>query len=166
MLETELLPCAAALCDRSPHRFASVDLGNPLERRAHITLHRKSTRRVLAELDMVDRAHAIAACRDAERCGQIVAALIRLAAVSRVQCQDGIVGLLVERMPRMRHVLQIGRNGRLDGRERGVNVGVNRMVEMRLSGRLRALVGIGHGPGIRSESDAVLRHDPRIQVQL
>lgn len=100
------LPCCTALFDG---RFAGLyrfHMGDLLERRVQFTLHGKDPYRVVAEHDVVDCLHAIAPRGHHEGRGEVVAVLIGGSMVLGIQPMHGIACLLIERVIRVRRVIQ------------------------------------------------------------
>ncbi len=58
---------------------------------------------------MVNLAQSITSGGHAQRCGQVVAVLIGCAVMFRIQPMHGIARLLIERMVRVRRVIQSNR---------------------------------------------------------
>lgn len=106
LLLHDALPCGTALLDGCVAGLCRFHLSDPLERRIQFTLHAKGSCRVIAQHDVVDCLHAIAPRSHDERGGEIVAVLIGCSMVFGIQPMYGVARLLVERMIRMRRVVQ------------------------------------------------------------
>lgn len=101
-----VLPRRTALfdgCVAGLHRFYVGDL---LERRVQLALHGKGSCRVIAKHDVVDCLHAITPRGHHQGGSEVVAVLIGRSMVFGIQPMHGIACLLIERMIRMRHVIQ------------------------------------------------------------
>lgn len=77
-----------------------------LERRVQIALHGKGSPRIVAEHNVVDCVHAIASRGHHQGGGEIVTVLIGRSMVFGIQPMHGIARLPIERMIRMRRVIQ------------------------------------------------------------
>lgn len=103
------LPRCAALFDGRVAGLHGFHVGDLLERRIQFALHGKGPRCVIAKHDVVDCLKTIAPCSHYQGRGEIVAVLIGRSMMFGIQPVHGIACLLIERMIRMRRVVQPNR---------------------------------------------------------
>jgi len=105
-----VLPRRTALFDGRVSGLHRFHVGDLLERRVQFTLHGKGPHRIVAEHDVVDCLHAITPRGHHQGGGEVVAVLIGRSMVFGIQPMHGIARLLIERMIRMRRVIQSHRS--------------------------------------------------------
>ena len=106
----DVLPRCTALFDGCVAGLYRFHVGDLLERRVQFTLHGKGPCRVVAEHDVVDCLHAITPRGHHQGGSEVVAVLIGRSMVFGIQPMHGIACLLIERMIRMRRVIQSHRS--------------------------------------------------------